>query len=319
MHRYTGDGESQTPASPSPRYWRCRLAPALAVALAAAAAVGAGCGGGNGTPGPIDADDVDGDPVPDGGTDGGGPALSYCPTADDGLRGPVMARVRWADGIAFCIDGTEVTNAQYAEFLAAQVLLTTQGPRCAWNKTFAPETVSTNGPACPPFDPTGRADHPAVCVDWCDADAYCRWAGKHLCEKPGGGVVMNAGMKNASEWVIACTGDGAGDYPYGMSAEAGRCVDKLYPATTPGLRPVKDAAMCEGGVPGLFDIAGNAWEWHDDCDEKSADGSGDTCHPRGGSFSSETVAAACLSETPFFRKQVAGDTGFRCCVDARFF
>jgi formylglycine-generating enzyme required for sulfatase activity len=313
MHRQTGYPGSHTTA-----FW----APGLALAVVLVAATGAaGCGGGNGTPGLGDADpEIDGDPLPDGGADDdGGPVLSQCPTNDDGLHGPSMARVRWADGIAFCIDSTEVTNAQYAEFLTAQIQLNTQGPRCGWNTTFNPETLSTNGPTCPPFDPAGRASHPVVCVDWCDADAYCRWAGKHLCQKPGGGVVMNAGMKNASEWVIACTGDGAGDYPYGMSAEAGRCVDKLYPSTTPGLRPVKDAAMCEGGVPGLFDIAGNAWEWHDDCDEKSANGSDDTCHPRGGSFSSETVAAACLSETPFFRKQVAGDTGFRCCVDARFF
>ena len=77
--------------------------------------------------------------------------------------------------------------------------------------------------------------------------------------------------------------------------------------------------MCEGGVPGLFDMSGNAWEWQDDCVQKTGQGGEDACSPIGGSFSSEVASASCTDTTPFFRKQVAGDTGFRCCVDADFF
>ncbi|MES1171922.1 MAG: SUMF1/EgtB/PvdO family nonheme iron enzyme [Bacteroidota bacterium] len=278
-----------------------------------------GCGGGTDAPAGMDADTT---PEPDGGApdaDEGGVTLSHCPGSADGVHGPDLTRVRWSDGIAFCIDATEVTNAQYSEFLAAKPAAGTQSARCTWNQSFTPATKSTNGPACPPFDAAARKDHPVVCVDWCDADAYCRWAGKRLCQTPGGGTVKNWTGKNASEWVIACTADAARNYPYGTAPEMGRCVDRAYPSTTPGLQPVKAAAMCEGGVPGLFDASGNAWEWQDDCAEQSTDGRGDACSPLGGSFSSETPNAACISGAPFFREQVAGDTGFRCCADALFF
>ena len=283
-----------------------------------------GCGGGNTTPQP------DGAGEPDGGTGGpdaaddGGPTLSHCPTTE--VHGPALARVRWSEGIAFCIDSTEVTNAQYAEFLAAAVTTTAQSERCGWNQSFQPAAKATNGPPCPTFDPTGHGSLPVVCVDWCDAEAYCHWAGKHLCQAPqekGSGPVPDWTVKNASEWVIACTGDQPSEhlYPYGMAAEPGRCVDEEYPSPMPSLRPVKDAVMCEGGVPGLYDMSGNAGEWENDCTMKMGDTKGDMdiCHPLGGSFASKPTDSSCTADTPFLRSQVAGDIGFRCCADAEFY
>jgi sulfatase modifying factor 1 len=311
MRQPTGVPTGHLPPRP------CHLSLVMTTAMAIA-----GCGGGASSSGA----DVGTVPDPDDGgfdaDDDGGPTLSHCPAAPD-VRGPVPVRVRWNDGIAFCIDSTEVTNAQYAAFLAANASPGVQSSRCAWNQTFTPETRATNGPACPTFDGAGRADYPVVCIDWCDADAYCRWAGKRLCGKPqdlGGGPVADWTAKNASEWVIACTGDDVTQiYPYGLTPETGRCVDRLFPAATPALVSVGTATMCEGGVPGLFDMSGNAGEWQDDCVEQSTTGADDVCSPLGGSFSSNLAASTCISDVTFLRRHVAGDTGFRCCVNAQFF
>src|SRR3569623_3012380 len=45
-----------------------------------------------------------------------GPVHSSCPPT---LAGPALVRVPWSAGVAFCIDSTEVTNAQYQAFLTA--------------------------------------------------------------------------------------------------------------------------------------------------------------------------------------------------------
>lgn len=255
---------------------------------------------------------------------------SHCPSD---LAGPSLVHVARTDGVAFCIDSSEVTNAHYAAFLAGGVPVDGQSARCHWNATFAPgpsDIKKIYGPACPAFDPAGRADYPVVCVGWCDAAAYCRWAGKRLCENPDGGPFVDWTMPNGcragdggacSQWLIACTGDTPTKrYPYGDTAVVGRCVDNRYPATTPGVRPVKEATMCQGGVVGLFDMSGNAWEWQNDCAEQPGDGTVDTCTPVGGSFSTEAGHSSCADGTPtsFFRNQVAGDVGFRCCADAIF-
>lgn len=280
------------------------------------------------------------DAASDGGADGGadhgsfevGPVHSSCPTT---LPGPALVRVAWSAGVAFCIDSTEVTNAQYQAFLtAAATKPPAQADRCQWNTSLAPQTTT---PGCPAFDPVGRADYPVVCVDWCDADAYCRSVGKYLCRAGSldgndAGPVTNPLASGGSQWVLACSADGTQSYPYGNTGMPGVCVDKKYVSTVPGVQPVKSAAGCQGGVAGIFDMSGNASEWQDDCvpataaPETPADlGMTDECDAYGGAVSSDysdTSCTAAASSTDtlahFTRAQVAADNGFRCCADAQF-
>jgi formylglycine-generating enzyme required for sulfatase activity len=285
-----------------------------------------GCGGSSGSS--------------DGGKDAGsdravvelGPIHSVCPTA---LPGPALVRVGWNEGVAFCIDSTEVTNEQYQAFLtAAATKPPTQGERCQWNSSFAPDQAT---PGCPAFDPVGRANFPVVCVDWCDADAYCRASGKYLCragsrDGNNAGPVTNPLVTGGSQWVIACSSDGAQDYPYGKTGMPGVCVDKKYVSNIPGVQQVMSATACQVGATGIYDMSGNASEWQDDCVAAAttpatpADlGKTDECDAYGGAVSSEysdtsCTAAASTTDTlaHFTRSQVAGDNGFRCCADAQF-
>jgi sulfatase modifying factor 1 len=279
------------------------------------------------------------DSSPDGGADAGadhnvvevGPVHSSCPTT---LAGPSLVRVGWSEGVAFCIDSTEVTNAQYQAFLtAAATTPPTQSDVCQWNTSLAPETTTAG---CPTFDPVGRANFPVVCVNWCDADAYCRSVGKYLCragslDGNNAGPVKNPLATGGSQWVIACSNDGAQGYPYGTMGLPGVCVDKKYVSSTPGVQPVMSATMCQVGTTGIYDMSGNASEWQDDCVATTATatpgavGKTDECDAYGGAVSSDysdtsCTAAAAVSDTlaHFTRAQVAPDNGFRCCADAQF-
>lgn len=214
---------------------------------------------------------------------------SDCP----GRAGPPPVRVG-----DFCIDRTEVTYGQYQEFLAADDLAgLVQPPECAWNDSFLPEAGFVQAP-----------DKPVVQIDWCDAYAYCAWAGKRLCGRVGGGSLPIGSIDNPEldQWFAACSQRGARAFPYGDAFVAERCRDGSgeKSSVAAGSLPT-----CEGGFPGVFDLSGNAWEWQDVCD-------GDLCACRGGSWLHTGNAVGCAFAAVNFlpdRRLRQADIGFRCC------
>jgi formylglycine-generating enzyme required for sulfatase activity len=208
---------------------------------------------------------------------------------------------------AWSIDATEVTNAQYAAFLAAKGTDVSDQPAyCVWNTTYQPAAL------WPPA--ATRCNHPVVHVDWCDAFAYCKWAGKRLCGNPSGGAAPFDGpTATNSQWTAACTRASGSRYIYGATYIAKRCVDDAYD-TTDVLQSVKAAANCRGDsapYDALYDLNGNAAEWEDRC--KESKGSDDDCRTRGGSYLQPWDHTDCAEEPTRKRKQTAADLGFRCC------
>jgi formylglycine-generating enzyme required for sulfatase activity len=215
---------------------------------------------------------------------------------------------------AWSIDATEVTNAQYAEFLAAKGADTSGQPKeCGWNSSYRP---TAGWPA-----PVDRCNHPVVQVDWCDALAYCKWAGKRLCGNPSGGSTSYPAfnMASASQWFAACSRGGASRFAYGATYTTGACVDDAYDGK-PGLassdvsRHVTEATGCHGSSPphdALFDMNGNVAEWEDSCTGRM--GPNDDCRIRGGSYLAGADRCDCDEGAARRRAQAADDVGIRCC------
>jgi formylglycine-generating enzyme required for sulfatase activity len=204
-------------------------------------------------------------------------------------------------GAKFSIDATEVTRAEYAAFLAVQPGMALQPLTvCSANTSYVP---AANWP------PTTSPQSPVTFVSWCDAAAYCNWAGKRLCGRIGGGPTPYSSYANASvsQWYAACSAGGTRTYPYASTYDPNACRGKDHGDTKPG--DVGSLTTCEGGLPGLYDMSGNVWEWEDSCD------SSDLCRRRGGAYGNTETILRCAVGGSDKRDVVARDLGFRCCKD----
>jgi len=264
------------------------------------------CEDDGGEPEPEPVPEPEPEPEPDGGVEpfDGGPCVT-------GEAGPTAVRVG-TEANSFCIDSTEVTNQQYRTFLEAGVDANTQPPQCNWNRTFAPATDASVG------------DLPVTGVDWCDALAYCKWAGKYLCgrsengEKTGPVSEAEIGDEATNQWLLACSGQ-TNRYPYGSTHDVAACNVAELDAGRP--LPVGSLAGCEGSYPGVFDMVGNVWEWFDgpcrtDAGLGLADAgpAADECWLKGGGYPNRGANIDCKVDGLGSRRdRRSAFIGIRCC------
>jgi formylglycine-generating enzyme required for sulfatase activity len=230
-------------------------------------------------------------------SDASGPGVD----ADNGCpskEGPSMVRID-----DFCIDSTEVTRAQYARFVDA-VGADAGGPAVK----FCPTTNKSIAPLDPEkgFPPVKESpDFPVRAIDWCDAKAYCLWAGKDLCGGLGGAAITSADAVDPtkSQWAKACTRSGALRFGYADTYASGKCVEGTAPSQPTDRK-------CEGGYPGLFDMVGNVAEWIDACREAPYTNCA-LVGRVGEEIASCTTVESPPGDIPW------GNVGVRCCAPAK--
>jgi len=199
-----------------------------------------------------------------------------------GEHGIVSTRSRWGIALGhladqmpqhkveldgFLIDKCEVTNAQFASFVAATHYVTTAERKGVSMVNMGARGEYTEGGwdvakgvswSCP-FAAERRdgqqfQDHPVVQVSWEDASAYARWAGARL--------------PTEAEREKAVRGVDGREHPWGDWAHTlvtNRCRAALE--GTPWMHTRTTPVGFHKRAPspyGTFDQAGNAWEWVQD-------------------------------------------------------
>ena len=145
---------------------------------------------------------------------------------------------------AFAIDRFPLTNGQFRHFMEAggyRECRYWSDDGWKWK-----ESGQISGPGYINHELFGRRSFSVVDISWYEAEAYANWAGKRL--------------PTEQEWERAARGDtDRCEYPWGDEFELRRTnVDGEIGWTTPvGSYP-------DGVSPyGLYDMAGNVWEWTD--------------------------------------------------------
>ena len=160
----------------------------------------------------------------------------------------------------FRMDEHEVTNGEFIDFVGSTNYITTaekQGWSMVYNldeeKWYRSEGADWRHPNGPESSIDGREDYPVVHVSWFDAEAYARWAKKRLPTEAQWEAAARAGLRDA-------------EFPWGneevvrekYQANYRQLDDKPDADGFLKLAPVKSFSASRYG---LYDMAGNVWEW----------------------------------------------------------
>lgn len=196
---------------------------------------------------------------------------------------------RWVDVPGFWIESTEVTNQRYR--------ICVDFGRCS---PPADDVVFTD---------EAWAQHPVVGLTWMQARDFARWAGRRL---PTEAQWERAARGRTTRW----------RFPWGNGRRT--VFANVWDETTPGGRGHLPVATFAATGLGLYDLAGNVWEWCADRYQvgfKDLPGDGRPMQTgagrvvRGGSWRRGIDLARVSARSWYEEDYSADDLGFRCVVE----
>jgi formylglycine-generating enzyme len=201
----------------------------------------------------------------------------------------------------YYIDTYEVTHGRYAEFVKATGHRTPENPKYP-KRTLWSDHLSDS-----------LSERPVINVDWQDAEAYCRWAGKRL--------------PTEAEWEKAARGTDDRRFPWGNVEPTHKHLN--FNQQWQGEKTLMPVGSYEAGKSpfGAYDMAGNVWEWVADWYDPLYYEKSPMVNPKGPDSGTYKVlrSSGWSVETPLVRlfTRVKSDptnrndsTGFRCAADA---
>jgi formylglycine-generating enzyme required for sulfatase activity len=203
--------------------------------------------------------------------------------------GAAMVEVKVGSGVIY-VDRDEVTVAQYTRFIEAIAKLA-KPQQGRWDHRDQPRLKKKLGHRPKYWSAPFRrpATRPVCGVDWWDAWAYAKWAGKRL--------------PTESEWEAAAGGSRR-SYPWGSTPPDAK--QAIFGLRGFRARPSPVGGRDAGAAPtGTRDMAGNVWEW--------CDGRGASRAVRGGGYNSQDPKELKISSrraTPMGTRRAS--IGFRC-------
>jgi len=203
---------------------------------------------------------------------------------------------------AYYIDKYEVTHGRYEKFVKATGHRIPENPKNSKRTLWSDHLSDT------------LAERPVINVDWHDADAYCRWAGKRL--------------PTEAEWEKAARGTDDRRFPWGNMEPTHKHLN--YNQQWQGEKTLMPVGSYEAGKSpfGVYDMAGNVWEWVADWYDPLYYEKSPPTNPKGPEAGTYKVlrSSGWSVETPLVRlfTRVKSDpvnrndsTGFRCAADAK--